>query len=110
MIYQPALSETKRAAIDEFIRELMERYGDRVKRVILFGSVARGDIHSESDIDVLIIGSLTLDDVISISYPILLKYGELISPHIMSEEHYSMLKSRNSGFIKSVEREGIVLV
>lgn len=104
------IPETKKRAIQEFVKVLRGRYGSKVKRVILFGSVARGDYHGESDIDVLVIGSLTLDEVVEVSYPILLKYGELISPQVMSEEYYSMLKSRNSGFIESVEREGIIIV
>ena len=103
------IPESKRKAVEEFVRELKERCGERVKRVILFGSVARGDYHEESDIDVLVVGSLTLDEVIDVSYPILLKYGELISPHVMSEEYYSMLKANESGFIESVEREGSVI-
>lgn len=110
MNYQLTIPETKKKAIQEFVKELREKYGEKVKRVILFGSIARGDYHEESDIDVLVIGSLTLDEVVEVSYPILLRYGELISAHVMSEDYYSMLKSRNSGFIDSVEREGILIV
>ncbi len=104
------LPESKRKAIEEFVRGLRKKYGDRVKKVILFGSVARGDFHEESDIDVLVIGSITLDEVIEVSYPILLKYGELISPHVVTEEYYLMLKANRSEFIESVEEEGMVIV
>jgi hypothetical protein len=39
----------------EVARDLRELYGDRLRRVILFGSWARGDAHPESDIDLLVV-------------------------------------------------------
>jgi predicted nucleotidyltransferase len=42
----PVLSRF-RAALDEM-------YGDRLERVVLFGSRARGDAHSDSDYDVAV--------------------------------------------------------
>lgn len=36
-------------------KDLQELYGDRLRRVILFGSWARGDAHPESDIDLLVV-------------------------------------------------------
>jgi len=35
--------------------DLRERYGERLRKVLLFGSWARGDAHPESDIDLLIV-------------------------------------------------------
>lgn len=32
-----------------------ELYGDRLNRVILFGSYARGDFHAESDVDYMVV-------------------------------------------------------
>jgi len=42
--------------------ELRRLYGDRLRRVLLFGSWARGDAHPESDIDLLVV----LDQVYSV--------------------------------------------
>lgn len=39
----------------EVTRELRRLYGDRLSRVLLFGSWARGDAHPESDIDLLVV-------------------------------------------------------
>ena len=35
--------------------DLRELYGGRVRRILLFGSWARGDAHPESDIDLLVV-------------------------------------------------------
>jgi predicted nucleotidyltransferase len=37
-----------------FRRTLDKMYGDRIERVVLYGSRARGDAHAESDYDVAI--------------------------------------------------------
>ncbi len=41
--------------LHELRRRMEELYGDRLERVILFGSRARGDADPDSDIDVLVV-------------------------------------------------------
>jgi len=41
--------------LDELKQQLAETYGDRLARVVLFGSQARGDARADSDIDVLVV-------------------------------------------------------
>jgi predicted nucleotidyltransferase len=41
--------------LDLFIRKIIEYEGNNLLKVILFGSVARGDSQKDSDIDVLVI-------------------------------------------------------
>lgn len=50
------MSETIRedAVLARFRSALQDLYGERLNRVVLFGSRARGDAHSESDYDVAI--------------------------------------------------------
>lgn len=44
-----------RPMILELKDELKKLYGDNMVQLILFGSYARGDIHDESDIDLLLV-------------------------------------------------------
>jgi uncharacterized protein len=44
-----------RTVIDELRSRLQSLYGDRLERLVLFGSQARGDASPESDIDVLVV-------------------------------------------------------
>ena len=41
------LKAHERAALIAFVRELRARYKDDLRRVVLFGSKARGDFHAE---------------------------------------------------------------
>lgn len=99
----------KEEALKQFVESVKEKYGDNVEEIILYGSYARGEAGEDSDIDLLIIGDVSLDELVDISFPLLLKYGVYISPHVMTEKHFSLLDSEGYGFIKNVKKEGRVI-
>ena len=99
--------DTKKSALNEFVKTLKERYKGRIKKIILFGSYARGDYDEESDIDILIIGDVPQREISFLSAEILLKYGEVISAIVKSEEEFE--KYKNFSFYKNVLKEGIVI-
>ena len=82
---------------------------DEIIRMILFGSVARGDDNDESDIDILIVvnhDNRELESLIdNIVVDFILKKEEVISPHVMTEEHFNKTKDYN--FLKTVMAEGV---
>ena len=41
--------------IQEFTEQAKAHYGDRLAKIILFGSYARGEAHEESDVDLLVV-------------------------------------------------------
>jgi len=96
--------------LEEFKKEIEKLYGERLKRIILYGSYARGDFNEESDIDLLIVlkGKVVpgkeIDKMIDIITEINLKYDVLISVYPVSEEDY---KKVNSPLLINVRREGI---
>ena len=52
MKLQPAQQQ---ALIADFKKAVTRLYGDRLAKVILYGSYARGDAHEESDVDFLVV-------------------------------------------------------
>ncbi len=63
------ISWDKRIALESFVKTLKEKYGDRIHRIILFGSTARGEDLEESDIDVLIVADgVTQKEVSKIAF------------------------------------------
>lgn len=83
---------------------------DKIIRIILFGSVARGDDNEESDIDILIISnewekidSLITDEV----FKVVLETEELISPYVLSEKQFN--ETKHFTFLTNVLREGVVI-
>jgi len=50
--------------IQEFIKSVNNLLNDRVKKIILYGSYARGDFSTGSDIDIMILTDLTDEEII----------------------------------------------
>ncbi|WP_407422264.1 nucleotidyltransferase domain-containing protein [Methanobrevibacter sp.] len=83
---------------------------DDIVKIILFGSVARGDDTEESDIDILIITTNSdelSDEINRAAVDIILEKDEFISPHVMSEEHFN--KTIDYPFLTNVLKEGVVI-
>ena len=83
---------------------------DKIVKIILFGSVARGEDTVDSDIDILIISdygddldALITDEV----FKVVLDKQEIISPHILSEREFDETKDFN--FLSHVLSEGVVI-
>ena len=95
----------------EIAREFADAINsDKIIKIIVFGSVARGDDHDDSDIDILIlynqrenIEQVVDDEIARIMYD----KQELISAHIMDEEFFNQTK--NFSFLSSVLKEGVVI-
>ena len=96
--------------LNELKSGLVELYGDRLFSVILFGSHARGEATSESDIDVMVVLADPVNTVeersrMSILFWYFLReYDELISIIPMSKSRFL---AGEISFLRVVKREGI---
>ena len=107
-------------AIGEFLQRLREAEGDNLLRVVLFGSVARGDDNEDSDIDVFILlknydKSVTekieiKERILGIASAVeeLNDHQVYISPLINSEETY-LQNRRKSLIYYNIADEGVQL-
>ena len=100
-------------AIREFVSESLGQYKKNIKKMIIYGSVARGKVTKDSDVDILVVWNGTaldaMDSLGDIALKILLEYGIDISIHPMTPEHYKYINKINTHFIQNVERDGIVV-
>jgi len=92
--------------------ELKSYYGDRLNQLILFGSQARGDAVSDSDIDVLVIlkGEVNAgEEIEKTSYfiaDLCLEMDTVISCIFMAEDKF---RNRSIPLLRNIQREGITL-
>jgi uncharacterized protein len=81
-----------------------------IEEVILYGSVARGDDHEGSDIDILVI-SRDKFNTKSKLYPkvgdFLMDKGVYISVKVISPEEYHQME--NTYFASQIKNEGVIL-
>lgn len=83
---------------------------DKIIKIILFGSIARGNDTEESDIDILIISNeweqidyLITDEI----FNVVLDKQELISTYILSEKQFN--ETKNYNFLTNVLKEGVII-
>jgi predicted nucleotidyltransferase len=96
--------------ISELVRRTQSLYGDRLKRILVYGSYARNEATAESDIDLAVVlaGDVVpgkeIDRMIDVITDINLEYGVLLSVYPVSEENY---RNVNSPLLINIRREGI---
>lgn len=95
------------------IRNLGIKVLPKGTRLILFGSQARGDVHTESDWDLLILlndNSFQKDRFSAFAYPFVelgWNYGAYFSPKIYTNSEWQQRKG--TPFYVNVNKDGIVL-
>lgn len=86
---------------------------DRIKRIVLFGSRAKGTERSDSDYDLLLIvtqkDGLLIDVLYEAVMDVLLSHGRLVSLKIFPEQEFARLQALQTPFAQHVEREGILV-
>lgn len=102
-------------AITEFLIGTKKMFGNRAKKIILYGSYARGDYNNSSDIDIMILTDFTDEEIIEygekiwdFAYDIELKNNILISPLIKNINKFNSWLDILP-FYANVQKEGVVL-
>ncbi len=98
---------------NELVKGLVEIFGNNIYKVILYGSVARNEESSESDIDIAVIVKKPISQdtrtaFIDLSADLDLKYDKVFSIIEIEKETFEAWESVLP-FYKNVSREGIVL-
>ena len=78
--------EEQQALIADFKKAVSAFYGERLAKIILYGSYARGDFHEESDIDFLVVLKdedisvfREIDQLNDLAFGLALKFKTMIS-------------------------------
>jgi len=96
---------------DRFVEELKHQFGIRLKKIILFGSRARGDNTPDSDYDFLLVfdevNPSIVDRLDDIAGDFLYNNNAIFSAFPVSEGNYK--KRRFNPFYMNIKNEGISL-
>ncbi len=75
---------------------------EHIESAMVFGSVASGKATGNSDIDLLIVGSMSFSDVVIALYPAQEILGREINPKLYSSEEWRAANKENSAFIREI--------
>lgn len=97
--------------IAEYANRVRRQLGPRLRRLVLFGSRARGDAEPGSDYDILVLVDRRTEavrgDLLRLGGEWLDRYGALVAHVVRSEEEWK--RAEHYPFARNVAREGQVL-
>lgn len=98
-----------------FSRKISKAIGKPLKKIIVYGSYARGDYNENSDIDIMVLTSLTENeireienDIYDIAFDFQMEYFVDISVIIKNEDQFKYWLG-TLPFYDNVQREGVVI-
>ncbi len=107
--------EEKKELLQSFVDDVFHIMGDSVKKIILYGSYARGDFRPDSDMDIMILTSLDEEGIRKLenqlydrAFEYELSDGVNISINIKNQDHFNYWLGALP-YYDNVDKEGIVL-
>lgn len=101
--------------LDSYTEEIKRIYGQHLQKVLLYGSYARGEETSSSDIDIMILVDLDelliknyADALNNVTFDMNLDYDIMLMPIVKNEEHFEKWISFYP-FYRNVNQEGVAL-
>lgn len=102
-------------SINKFVVECSKILGNRLKKIILYGSYARGDYNDSSDIDILVLTDYNpsefysaLKKISNMTYDIELDYNVILIPLINNIKTFNK-EMDTIPFYAHIQKEGVVL-
>jgi Predicted nucleotidyltransferase len=99
-----------------FAQKTRELMGESYRKLLVYGSYARGDYHEDSDVDIMILTSLPEDQIERVedalydeAFELFMEYGVQISVIVKNEEQFNYWLGALP-FYDNVKREGVEFV
>lgn len=102
--------------LQKLVKVYQSVYGDQIVKIVLYGSYARGDYDSESDVDIvaLVHGNrealqAKLRKVWDASSDLELEFGTVLSPTVIPYEEYEQYRN-DLPYYRNIAKEGVEIV
>jgi predicted nucleotidyltransferase len=90
----------KTSGLVELLRQALE--GAEVRIAFVFGSFAEGSEKAQSDVDLMVIGSVSLRKLSELLSPVETRIGREINPHVLTPREFASRQHRKEHFVTSV--------
>lgn len=109
------MPENIRVIVYQFSEDVKRILGDKLTKIIVYGSYARGDYRENSDVDIMILTKLSEEeiraiknDIYDLAFEVEMSTGIELSPIIKNEEQYEYWVD-TLPFYRNVRDEGVVV-
>lgn len=92
----------KTAGIGDFLRGALVPLGPRVQVAFIFGSVAKGEQQSGSDVDLMVLGDVDLDEAVRSLLGLRERLGREVNPTVYSVAEWKKRVAARQRFILTV--------
>jgi len=101
----------KTAGVADVLRSALATAMERIKVAFVFGSIASGGERRTSDIDMMVVGRISFEDVVSLLSPAEEKLGREVNPVVYPITEFKQKVKEDHHFVKTVlEGEKIFLI
>ena len=102
-----------KAMFDDIVQGILSAMGDDAVKIILYGSVARGDNTWESDVDIAVLSKRHYswkdrEKIYDVTAPLGLEYNTLFSVRVIEQNYFNDWKY-DMPFFYNISEEGITL-
>jgi len=102
---------TKTVGAADVLRDMLQPFRDRITAAFVFGSVARGEAKASSDVDLFVIGDLSLPDLAVELEAAEARLRRPVSPVIYSPDEFAEKARAGQHFVQSIlERPKLFLI
>lgn len=91
--------------IEPLLRDALAPLAKKINAAFIYGSFARGTEKGESDVDVMVIGELSLRSLVSVVKPVAQQTGREINPTIYSAAEYCKRLNEKQHFLTALQKE-----
>jgi predicted nucleotidyltransferase len=94
----------KTAGSFHVLRTALEPLAPRISFAFVYGSVARGEEDASSDVDLMVVGKVTLDELLAHLTPVEEILGRSINPTVYSLREFKSKLQADNHFLRSIVR------
>ena len=100
----------KTMGLASLLQDALSDLGDKIHVAFIFGSMASGRQTAGSDLDICVLGELSLLEVVSALSPVQVTLKREINPIVMTPKKFADLSKRKDRFVTRVMSEPILFV
>ncbi len=108
------LTDKERRVVMEFVERVRQRFDGQLISAVLFGSRARGEAESDSDMDVLVVMSNADPEVRKeiryLAVEVWLEHDIYLSTRVWSWAHWRRVEELQTLLYRNIHRDGINLL